>query len=124
MKGGETGATDEGLRFPELRTSNFILRLMHDVILSPILRVAPVSLVPRHGLWPSSSTAHASHSTRKNKMSRFSLAREPRLQCRELRTFLFEEFSLRLKPVIKGTLADTLFVDLAGSRRDPRVEIF
>jgi len=74
MKGGETsetgekGATDEGSRFPELRTSNFILRLMHDVILSPILRVAPfspVSLVPRHGPWPSSPTAHASHSTRK-----------------------------------------------------------
>ena len=41
-----------------------------------------------------------------------------------LRAFLFEDFPLRLKPVIKSTLAGALFVDLAGSRRDPRVEIF
>ena len=30
--------------FPEFRTSNFIFRLMHDVIFSPILRVTPVTL--------------------------------------------------------------------------------
>ena len=30
--------------FPELRTSNFIFRLMHDVILSPILHVTPIAL--------------------------------------------------------------------------------
>ena len=57
-------------------------------------------------------------------MFRFSLTREPRLQCLGLRAFLFEDFPLRLKPVIKGALADALFVDLAGSRRDSCVEIF
>lgn len=41
-----------------------------------------------------------------------------------LRAFLCENFPLRLKPVIKGALADALFVNLEGSRRDPRVEIF
>jgi hypothetical protein len=56
-------------------------------------------------------------------MSRFSLTREPRLPRLGLRAFLFEDFPLRLKPVIKGALADALFVDLAGSRRDSRVEI-
>jgi len=61
IKGGET---DEGSRFPELRTLNLELRT-------------------------------------------------------SLRAFFFEDFPLRLKPVIKGTLAGALFVDLAGSRRDP-----
>jgi len=49
----------------------------------------------------------------------------PNLELRtSLRAFLFEDFPFRLKPVIKGAMADALFVDLAGSRRDPRVEIF
>jgi hypothetical protein len=61
--------------------------------------------------------------TVKNRMSLFSLTREPRLPRLGLRAFLFKDFPLRLKPVIKGTLADALFVDLEGSRRDPRVEI-
>ena len=57
--------------------------------------------------------------------SRFLELRTPNLELRtSLRAFLFEDFPLRLKPVIKGALADALFVDLAGSRRDPRVEIF
>lgn len=60
----------------------------------------------------------------KSRMPRFFLPREPRLQCLGLRAFLFEDFPLRLKPVIKGALADALFVDLTGSHRDPRVEIF
>jgi hypothetical protein len=52
---GGTSETDKGSRFPDLRTSNFILRLMHDVILSPILHVAPfshISRVTRYGPWP------------------------------------------------------------------------
>ena len=57
--------------------------------------------------------------------SRFPELRTPNLKLRtSLRAFLCENFSLRLKPVIKSALADTLFVDLEGSRRDPRVEIF
>ena len=57
--------------------------------------------------------------------SRFPELRTPNLELRtSLRAFLFEDFPLRLKPVIKGALADTLFVDLEGSCRDPCVEIF
>jgi len=57
--------------------------------------------------------------------SRFPELRTPNLELRtSLRAFLFEDFPLRLKPVIKGALADALFVDLMGSHRDPRVEIF
>ena len=57
--------------------------------------------------------------------SRFEVSGTSNLELRtSLRAFLCEDFPLRLKPVIKGALADTLFVDLAGSRRDPCVEIF
>ena len=41
-----------------------------------------------------------------------------------LRACLFEDLPLGLKPVIKGALADALLIDLAGSRRDLRVETF
>ena len=59
----------------------------------------------------------------KSRMSRLSLTREPRLQHLGLRASLFEDAPLRLKSVIKGALADALLIDLAGSRRDPCVEI-
>ena len=48
-------------------------------------------------------------------MSWFSLTREPLSQRLGLRSVLFEDFPLRLKPVTKGTLADALFVDTVGS---------
>ena len=48
-------------------------------------------------------------------MSWFSLTRKPRSQRLGLRSVLFEDFPLRLKPVIKGTLADALFIDAVGS---------
>ena len=52
-----------------------------------------------------------------DKDSRFPELRTPNLELRtSLRAFLFEDFPLRLKPVIKSALADALFVDLAGSR--------
>ena len=60
-----------------------------------------------------------------DKGSRFPELRTLNLELRtSLRAFFFEDFPLRLKPVIKGTLAGALFVDLAGSRLDPCVEIF
>ena len=59
----------------------------------------------------------------KHRMDRLSLTREPRLPPLGLHAFLFEDFPLRPKPVIKGALADALFIDLAGSRRDPCVKI-
>ena len=52
----------------------------------------------------------------KNRMSWFSFIREPRSQRLGLRAFFFEDFPLRLKPVIKGALANALFVDPVGSR--------
>jgi len=55
-------------------------------------------------------------SIRENRMSRFSLTHEPRSPRLGLRAFLFEDFPLRLKPVIKSASADALLVDLAGSR--------
>ena len=42
----------------------------------------------------------------------------------ELGAYLFQDFPFRLKPVIKGALADAVFIDRPSSRRDPRVETF
>ena len=68
---------------------------------------------PGHTPELSSSTPLIQHA--ENRMSWFSLTREPLSHRLGLRAFLFEDFPLRLKPVTKGTLADASFVDTVGS---------
>ena len=55
------------------------------------------------------------HSEREKQNCRFSLTRKPRSQRLGLGAVPFEGFPLRLKPVVKGTLADALFVDPVGA---------
>jgi hypothetical protein len=64
---------------------------------------------------PNSLRPRLSFHMRKIECPRFSLTREPLSHRLGLRAFLFEDFPLRLKPVIKGTLADALFVDPVGA---------